>query len=399
MIVLALALHAGAVDLDEARSRARIKASVVELARADADAAQADARAAAGALLPELTAFADVTVGSGYTPFGFERPIPWQAGVGVRGTWNLIDPARWATATAARRTSRGQAAMLSWTRAQARSDVTGAYAEAQAAAAIATTLAQAADDAERARVAVAELVQAGIRPPADQARAQADALDLVAQAASAAGEVAASCARLQGVLDDSIDGDCTIDPVDWSALPAADGPATHPAIEAFAAAAAAATARSQATTLGHLPSITASGTAAQYAVPDRTGPGWSATLGVDVPLTLPTTGLAESASAAAARRRAEADLDRQERDLSVARVQAEARLDAARAVLRARRSGQDAAAEAWRRVDARYQQGLEDLTTWLTARRARIDAEVAARRAEADLAVAIAAVEVARGVE
>jgi outer membrane protein TolC len=399
VIALLLALMSHALDLDEARGRAREQASAVELARADADAAQAEARAAFGANLPSLAGFANVTVGSGYTPIGFERPVPWQAGVGVRGTWTVVDPSRWAAATAARRTARGRLAMLDWTRAQARRDATVAYAEVQAAIGIAVALDQAAQDAERARSAVQELVQVGVRPPADGARARADALDLAAQAAQARGEVAASCARLQGLLDLPIDGRCTVEPVDWSAMVPGQGPDSHPALDAFAEAVGAARASAQSATLSQLPSVSLEGTAAEYAVPDRTGPGWSATLGLEVPLTAPTTGLGQVATARALRVRAQAELDQQERDLSVARVQALARLAAAREVLGARIAGREAAEEAWDRVDARFQQGLEDLTTWLTARRARIEASVAAERASAELAGQIAAVEVARGVE
>lgn len=399
MIPLLLALTAHGLELDEARLLAKEKASAVELARAETDAAEAAARADAGALLPQVTGFADVTVGSGYTAIGFERPVPWQAGVGARGTWTLIDPGRWAAAAAARRTARGQAALLAWARVQARRDATSAYASVHGSTAVADALVGAAEDAARSAEAVADLVRAGVRPPADAARARADAQDLRARAEAARGEVDVACAQLQALLDHTVDGRCTVDAVAFESHEPAAGPADHPALVAFDQAVRASRARGTAAAWAHLPTVSADGTAAFYAVPERTGPGWSATVSVDVPLTAPTTGVGDVAEARATTARAEADLDRQVRDLAVATVQARARLRAARRVLEARQAGVEAATEAWRRVDARFAQGLVDLTTWLDARRARIEADVALHRARAELGVALAEVEAAAGVE
>jgi len=398
VIAWLLVLSAGAIELDQARQAAVEQAAEVEVARAQADAATARARSAAGLNLPQLSGFADLTVGSGYTPFGFERPIPWQAGVGVRGDWTIVDPARWAAATAARRTARGRQALLRWTRAQARQEATTAYAQVQAAAASVTRLEAATEDARRGARAVQELVEAGLRPPADAARARADAQDLAARLAQARGDEAAACARLEGIMGQTVDGRCQVSPVDWSTVEVGDGPEPHPALDALAEAESAAKAQEHGAVWEQLPGLSATGTAAQYVVPERNGPGWSATLSLDVPLTLPTTGHGDIAAARADRALAQAELEQQARDLAIARVQAEVRLDAARRTLQARQAGQQAAAEAWRRVDARFQQGLEDLTTWLDARRARIDAEINLAAAEAEVGVAVAAVEGARGV-
>jgi len=222
---------------------------------------------------------------------------------------------------------------------------------------------------------------------------------LQALAASARGEVAVACAQLQALIDAPIDGQCTVDAVDWSAQNPADGPVSHPALEAFGEAVGAAEATSQAAVWTQLPTLDANGTAAAYAVPQRSGPGWFVSVGVNVPLTFATTGLAEVRGARAEVSRATAELDQQARDLSVARVQARARLDAARQVYAARVAGLDASQQAWTRVDSRFREGLEDLTTCLAGRRVRIDAQVALANAEAALAASIAAVEAAAGVE
>ncbi len=397
MIAVLLASLAFGVDLEEARAAAAERAAEVEIARAQADAARARAQALSGQALPELVGFADVTVGSGYTAIGFERPVPWQAGVGVRGTWRLVDPSVWAAASAARRTARGQESMLAWSRVQARQQVTEAYAQVQGQAAIAERLTANAQDAERAWKAIEELVKAGLRPPADAARARADALDLAALAVSARGEARASCATLQGLMAVEVTGDCEVDPVDWASQRPGEGPEVHPALQALIEAESAAKAQAHGAAWTHLPGITASGTAAQYAVPERTGPGWSATVSLDVPLTVVTSGRGEIAAAQADRVRAQAEVDQQARDLAVAGVQSRVRLQAATEGLAARRAGLQASEQAWERVDARFDQGLESLTTWLAARRARIDAEVALARAETELSAALAAVEAARG--
>lgn len=389
---------AAELDLEDARIRADEQAVAVEIARAETEAAEARARAAVGQSLPELTAFADVTLGRGYTPFGFERPIPWQAGAGVRGSWALLHPTRWSAARAARRTARGQAALLDWTRAQARRDVTSAYAEVQAATRVAEGLTRSAEDARQAADAVSELVAAGLRPPADASRARADAEDLAAQAAVASGERVAACARLQAVLVQTIDGDCAVRPVAWVDQEPGTADGTHPAIEAATQAALAARSQSSAATWTHLPSLTANGTAAEYVVPERSGPGWSATLSIGVPLTWPTRGAAEITAAQADALRASLQRTRARQDLEVSRVSAEARWQAARRTLAARQSGLRAATDAWERVDARFTQGLVDLTTWLDARRSRVDAELSLARAQADLGIALAELELARGV-
>ena len=386
------------VDLDQARRRAQERAASLEIARAEEDAARARARLAAGQALPTVTGFASLNVGAGLTPFGFERPVPWQGGVGVQGSWTIVDPAQWVAAMAARRTAKGREAMRAWSEAQARRDVTVAYADVLAAMQVVDGLEQSAEDAARAAAAVEERVAAGTRPPADGPRAQADALDLRAQAEAARGELAAACATLQGLLDAEIDGRCTVREVDWAGDAPAEGPVVHPALEAATEASRAASATATSATLGQLPTLSAEGQAAQYAVPTSNGAGWSATVQLNVPLTAPTTGAADIAAARADRLRAEGAQEQQRRDLLVALVQSEARLEAARRALEARTAGEEAAERAWDRVDARFQEGLEDLTTWLAARRARVQAQVARAQAEAAVGIAIAEVEAARGV-
>jgi outer membrane protein TolC len=384
-------------DLDAARRGAADRAVAVERARAAADQARGEASAWTGRALPAISAFGQLGVGAGFTPFGFERPIPWQVGLGFRGAWAVVDPAGWAAATAARRTARGRDALLAWSRAQARRDATVAYAEAWSAAASATLLAEAAEDARVAERAVAGLVEAGVRPAVDGSRARADALEIAAQAAALAGEARAACARLQALVDAPVSGRCALaEPV--AADPAA-GPDLHPALTAAEEALGAARAAGEQARWTHLPSLSADGTVAEYIVPERgTGLGWNANLVVEVPFTLATSGRGELAAARAGLDLAAAELDGQERDLAAALVAAEVRLEAAREALAARRGAAIAAAEAWTRTDERYRQGLEGVTAWLDARRVRIQADSALVAARAAVVAAIAEVEGVRGV-
>lgn len=385
-------------DLPAVQQRAVDEAIQVELSLAAADQARGEASAWTGRALPALAVFSQVGMGAGFTPFGFERPIPWQAGFGVRGSWTVVDPSGWAAATAARRTARGRDALVAWSRAQARRDAAVRYAEAWSADRAATQLDRAATDARTAEEAIAGLVDAGLRPAVDRARARSDALDLEAQAAAARGDAQAACARLQGLVGAQVTGRCVLSepPTD---LPRA-GPDRHPALIAAEEAVDAARSSADQARYSYLPSLSADGTAAQYIVPDRgNGLGWSANFTLEVPLTIGTTGPGELAGARAEQRRARGELVSQERELASAAVGAQASLRATQQALAARRGGLAAAEEAWERTNDRYEQGLDDITAWLTARRAFIQAGVALAYARAAVVAAIAEVEGVRGVQ
>lgn len=385
-------------DLLTVQQRAVDEAIQVELSSAAADQARGEASAWTGRALPALSLYSQVGMGAGFTQFGFERPIPWQAGFGVRGAWTLVDPSGWAAATSARRTARGREALVAWARAQARRDAAARYAEAWGAERAATLLDRAAIDARTAEEAIAGLVDAGLRPAVDRARARADALDLEAQAAAARGEAQAACARLQGLVGAEVTGRCALSepPTD---VPRA-GPDRHPALIAAGEAVDAARSTADQTRYSFLPSLSADGTAAQYIVPDRgNGLGWSANFTLDVPLTIGTTGPGELARARAEQRQARGELVSQERELASAAVGAQASLRAKQQALAARRGGLAAAEEAWERTNDRYEQGLDDITAWLTARRAFIQAGVALAYARAAVVAAIAEVEGVRGVQ
>jgi outer membrane protein TolC len=103
-------------------------------------------------------------------------------------------------------------------------------------------------------------------------------------------------------------------------------------------------------------------------------------------------------AASAAQRRAQAELDNQERALAVSQVSADGALQAALAGLEARQQALVAAEEAWSQVDERYRAGLSPIADWLAARRGLQNARVGRARAQAAVGVAVAELEAARGV-
>lgn len=384
-------------SLVSAQDRAVRRAVAVEVAVAAADQARGEASAWRGQALPALALFTQLGVGAGFTPFGFERPIPWQVGLGARGAWSMVSPSTWAAATSARRTARGRDALVQWTKAQARRDAAVAYTEAWSAAEAARLLTEASAELRRSERAVGEMVQAGVRPQVDLVRARADALEFEAQAEAAKGEATAACARLQALVDVQISGRCRLEATE--AASPEEGPDRHPALLAAEEALGAAKASRDSARFAHLPSISADGTVAEYIVADRgTGLGWSANVNLDIPLSIATTGPGDLAAAKAEQRLAAAELDGQERDLAATLLAAEARLSASKLALIARRGALIAAEEAFRRTDERYRSGLDGVTAWLDARRVRIEAQIAVIYAEAGVVSAAAEVEGVRGV-
>lgn len=397
MIALIFALSAWALGLDEVREIAVREAVEVEMSEARVDAARADAWVATGQALPSVAGFVDLSAGAGMTSFGFERPTRTVLGIGVSARWQVVDPATWAAAAAARGSARGQEAMLRWTRSEARRQATSAYAQALAAEEVRRAWAGAALDAEEARSAVEALVGAGLRPSADLSMARADAARIRARLAWAEAEQAARCAALQGLLRQEVDGRCELVPVDWG--PPAPGPGRHPALDAAQEALAVARAQRTASTWALAPTAEAWASRARYEVGGADGgPAWNAGVGVDVPLAAGGAGHSARSAERARVREAEVELEAQERTLAVARFAAEARLGAARTSVEALRESQQAAEVALRDVDERYQAGLEGVITWLAARRARDEASVGLAEAGAVVGEALAEVESARGV-
>lgn len=396
MIVLWLVASAWALDLDEARALAERQALEVQAAEARADAAGADAWASTGASLPSVTAFFDYSLGAGQTAIGFERPIADQYALGLRGAWTVLDPAQWAAATAARRTARGERAVLDWARLTARTEATAAYAEVLAASEVVEAWERSLDDARRQVEAVRSLVSSGLRPPVDEARAVAARDRIRARFVTAEGDLEARCAALQGLLELGITGSCDLEPVQWTVPDAA--PPEHPALVASREALAAARTRGAAAGLAFAPTVGVSAQGAQYVVEgSATGYGWSVGLEADLPLVIGTTRFARLASAQARAREAEAGLGAQERDLEVARIAAEARVQAARASIEALEAALRSAEEALRLTDERYRAGLEGISAWLDARQARDAAAVELAQGRAELGRAIADLEAARG--
>lgn len=396
MIALLLSM-ALALDLDEARTQAMAQAVGVLAAEAEADALRGDLREGRERLLPSLSGFAQANTGAGLTPFGFERPVRTLYAVGVEGRWSVINPSAWVRITQARRTATSAEALLDWARLQARRDATVAYARAWSSVGEVDALKTAVEDATSLRDAIADLVNSGLRPTADLARAEAEAAAARARVADATGRASAACAELQGLIGAEVSGRCDLSEPAITAP--ASSSAAHPAMRAFQLSADASRAAHTAAGWSLAPTIDIDGQVAEYIVPDRAaGIGYQVIAGITVPI-LNGTGNYSALSAARARQRqAEAQLEEQRRRIAIDTISAEARLNAARLSLDAAEQGARAAAEASDRAEALYRAGREALISVLDARRARDDARVAAALARADVIAAVAEVEAARGV-
>ena len=385
-----------AVDLDATRQR--VVDHAVEVARAEARAAEARGatwQAASGAL-PQVELFASGSRGAGLTSFGFERPVATQAGAGVRGSWQLLAPGSWAATDAARHSALGARALRDWARVTARRDATVAVAELWVAQDEAAAWSAAVDDATEALDAVQSLVDAGLRPPADAARARADRASLSARAASAEGEVAGRCARVRALLREPVAASC--DAVVVGELLPAESSAQHPALVAAEEAVAAARGARTSALLDRGPTLEATGTAAHYLAGDASGFGWSAGLEAQLPLVSGGAGIGSNQSARARADDATLALEAQQRDLDAARVDTEARFVAAQTSLEAQHAALAAAEEALALVAARYEQGLDGLESWLSARRARDEARAGLAQARGAHLAALAELESVRGV-
>ncbi|MEL6348608.1 MAG: TolC family protein [Myxococcota bacterium] len=385
-----------ALDLKEAREIAVRRSLQVERAEAQAQAAQADHRALLSGNLPSVVGFAYVQTGAGLTPFGFERPVQGLTGFGFDASWRLVSPSGWTATAAARRTAQGQQATAQWAMVLARQAATNAYALALAAKEEADAWDRATADAQAAADAAESLVEAGLRPPADAARARADAEATRATALEARGRAQARCAELQGLLRSEVTGRCDLSPVRWDTP--RDNPQEHPALTAAQEAARAQVLQAASTKLGLAPDLLATSRVAEYNAGEGFGLGWQAELRAEMPLTTSGAQLQAIRAAEARAETAAADLETQRLDLSIARVSAEAQYDAARAGVDARIASLDAAQAAYTLIDERYRAGLSGATEWLDARRVRDTAAAALAQSRAQLGVALASVEAARGV-
>jgi outer membrane protein TolC len=396
-LLLLVAGSAWALSLEEVRATATDQAVAVEQARATRDAAEARAWVATAEGLPAVVGFGSVNTGAGFTAFGFPRPVQTQAGAGVRGSWTLISPAAWGAARAARQTATGQGAMVGWAMVEARRSATGGFSATRGAQEVVRALEQGEEDAKRAAEGVGAQVEAGLRPHADAARAAAEVAALQADLAAARGAAEARCAELQALLRMEITTACELEGPGPER--AADGPGAHPAMAAARATLGAAGASRSAATGGLLPTLSADGTAAWYTTDEGGGgAGWSTGLDLTVPLMASGAAARGVAAARAEEAVARLSLEDQERALRVALASADARVRAAREARRARRVAGDAADAALELVAERYANGLSPLTDWVDARRQRDAARVALAQAEAELGIAIAELEAARGV-
>jgi outer membrane protein TolC len=395
--VLLLVSSAWALTLGDVRAQATDQAIAVEQARARRDAAEARVWVATAESLPAVVGFGSFNTGAGFTSFGFPRPVQTQMGAGVRASWTLLSPANWGAARAARQTATGQDALVAWAMVEARRSATTAFTAARSAQQVVGALQTARDDAATAADAVSGQVAAGLRPPADAARASAEVAALEADLAAAEGAAVARCAELQALLRADVGGPCVLDGPGPDGP--ADGPASHPALDAARATLGAAEGTRAAATGALTPTLAASGTAAWYTTSEATGgAGWSTGLDLTVPLTASGAGAKGVAAAKAQQAVATLALEDQERALRVALASAEARLAAARTALRAREEARAAAEAALTLVGERYANGLASLTDWVDARRQRDGASVALAQATGEFGAAVAEVEAARGV-
>lgn len=394
---LLLLATAAAVDLEATRAAAVEQAIAVEQAAARAAAAQGATWEAVGTQLPQVDLFASASQGAGLTSFGFERPVSQQAAAGVQATWQLLDPAGWAATEAARHTARGQRALLDWARVDARRDATLAVAELWTAQQQADAWRAAVDDAREALDAVQGRVDAGLRAPADAARARATLARLEALAAEAEGAVAGRCARVRALVREPVDRACdpaVVDGATEGEVP--QGP--HPALVAADEVLRATRARRSGTLLERVPSLAATGTAAHYVAGDASGFGWSTGLEARMPLVSSGAGIGRARQARADVDDATLAYEAQERELAAATIDATARHAAAGLRVEAEARALDAAEEALRLVQARYDQGLDGLEAWLIARRTRDEARASLAQARGARLAVLAELESLQGV-
>lgn len=396
MTTLLLCCLAHGVELDEVRVRATEVA--IEVARAEAETQRRRGltwQASSGSL-PQIDLFASGSTGQGLTSFGFERPVQVQAGVGVNGSWTLVDPGGWAGAVAARHSRLGADALLDWARVTARRDATAAVAELWAAQEEQRAWARAREDAAKALEAVEALVAAELRPSADAARSRALAAQTEAEHVAAEGRLAGRCARLHALLRDDVRAPCS--DVVVPELTVAETQGVHPALVAAREALAASRAELSRAVLDRVPTVGANGTAAHYVAGDANGFGWSAGVQATLPLVSGGAGEGGRREAVAGRDDALLALEAQQLELAAATVEAEASWEAARSALAALAQAEEAAEEALTLTDARYRQGLEGVEAWIAARRSRDDAIVAHARGRGAWLLALAELEAVRGV-
>lgn len=389
---------AAPLTLEAAREVAVSQAIAVEQAAAAADRAQATAKGVRAGALPSVTAEAGASFGSGFTAFGFPRPVQQQYSVGVGAAWSVVAPSTWGAAAAARRTAEGTVAMAEWARLEARRQATTAFTAALAAEHEAAAWERSSTAASRISEVVQELVGRGLRPPAEAARARADAAAAHAERATARAAAAARCAELLALLRrlDGPTAQCELVPP--APQVPREAPPAHPALTAAALALDAATSTRAGAVGGFLPTLDLDAGAAWYRADDGGGPGWSAGADLAVPIFASGLRAAELDAADAALVEARLTLEGERLRLLAALAAAEVRHSAAQEALQAREEAVTAAQAAQELVQARYQTGVDDLTTLLQARQAWEQAAVARARAEAELGAALAALEAARGV-
>ncbi|MEN0063510.1 MAG: TolC family protein [Myxococcota bacterium] len=403
MIGLFLIGSAYGIDLGEARRASAQRAIGVQRQQAALDRARGERLASLANTLPQVRLFAAATTASGPNLIG--RFTSRQLQGGITGSWRLVDPSSWGAAAAARSTVRGETALLDWTRAMARRDATVAFASAVSAVEVAAALREAEEDALEASDGIRSLADAGLRPRADAVQAQALAASLTAERVAAEGEIGATCAALQAQMGVTVDGHCDLDaPETWPEPVTSD--VVHPAIRSAEAALTAARRARGASVAQLAPTIVGTAEASQGVgtaevgdnALDLGGLSLSAGLRAEVPLMASGATVAAMQQATAERGAAEVALDEQQRLLDSGRVAAEARYQAALASVDASTQSLLAAREALVLVEARYEQGLTDLTTLLEARRTRDRALVALAVARAEQGRALGELEVNRGV-
>lgn len=394
--MILLLASAFALDLQEARDRATESAIDVARAEARVRATRGQRWVTRSGALPQVELFASGSMGRGLTQFGFERPVTSQLGLGATGSWTLISPSGWAASAAAGHSVRGDRALLDWARVTARRDATQAVAGLWSAQGELEALEASTEDARRIAEGVGSLVDGGLRPRADGARARADLATLEARVVSARAAVSQRCAELQALLRLPVDGRCELDLPEVGTPGMAEG--DHPALVAADEALKAARDARTAAWLGHAPTVSATGTVGQYVAGDNSGIGWSAGVDARLPVLGSGSRLGADQTAAAAKDDATLALESQQRSLTAARIAAESRWEAAQAGRAARQSALSAAEEALTLVESRYGQGLESIEGWLTARRTRDEARVSLALSKAEHLAALAELESVRGV-
>jgi outer membrane protein TolC len=390
LMLTGLAL-AARLELAEVQARAETRSWSVLGAQARVEGAEGRQLQARAALLPQ----AEATAGFSSAGLLGAEPPPWTPALGLSGAWSLWSLQLLEGSRASGSDLEAARASAELSAAMARQAATSAWARAWGAQAELQRRQRMVEDMSQAAAALRQRVEAGLGPPADALRAQAELARLQAEATEAEGRARTSCALLLGLLREDLQQGCEL--VEAGLPLPRDGRGLHPALALSEALERGAERRVGAARGALWPTL-----GAQAALERELGEGapeaaaWSAGLGAELPLGGGRLGALQAARAA----EVEAGLSREARavELQVALEAAQARWRSAEQGLEARGLAAEAARAARAEADQLHAAGLLSSPDWLELRRLDEEAGRLLILAEVERLLALAELEGARGV-